>query len=113
MYRQNIEQQKKLSFSGINGEALFVGSIIHSLDHSSAEYVLEDPFSLDATHEEFGLMALVGQLGRVGFTEKPPGQMFKKMYKDGKKGSFWRQVYEKASLIDKELADKMECGVSR
>ena len=106
-------EQHKLDFPGVNAEALFVGSVIHSLDHACGEAVVQDPFYLDATHEEFGLMGLVGQIVRSGFIAEPPGHMFKKRYADGEEGSFWRQVYEKASILDKDLAELLECGIVR
>ena len=102
--------QFETQFPGINGEALFVGGILHSLDHCIMEN-LSNPFWLDATHPEFGLMASLGQVVRVMFVEDLPGLLFKKRYKDSNKGTFWHNVYETASLLDQELADKMDCGI--
>ena len=111
MFLKHFDQFKSTQFPGINGEALFVSGILHSLDHSLAERVLSNPFWLDASNPEFGLMATVGQVVRLMFVEDLPGLLFKKSYKDSKKGTFWYNVYETASLLDQELADKMNCGI--
>ena len=44
--------------------AVFAASVLHSLDHAAAEQLLADPLWLEAGHEEWGRMAVLGQLVR-------------------------------------------------
>ena len=94
-------------FPGIDGEALFVGTVLHSLDHTFAEWNLADPLWLDIDNEKFGKMAELGRIVRVGFVEDLPFLCFNKRF-SGSKHPFYRNVYKKAARIDKELADNMD-----
>ena len=47
----------KDSFPGIDGEVFFVGTVIHSLDHTCMDNNLDDPMWLDVNHPKFGRMA--------------------------------------------------------
>ncbi|EJK59055.1 hypothetical protein THAOC_20773 [Thalassiosira oceanica] len=44
-------------FPGVHGEAMFVGTILHSLDHTCMDWNLEDPLWLDTEDPKFGIMA--------------------------------------------------------
>ena len=94
-------------FPGVNGEAMFVGTIVHSLDHTMAERNLEDPLWLDVHDSEFGLMAQIGQIVRVGFIPDLPGLYFHKRFK-GSGHSFYEAVYHRAAKINMDLADNMD-----
>ena len=48
----------------LDPEAVFAASVLHSLDHAAAEQLLADPLWLEAGHEEWGRMAVLGQLVR-------------------------------------------------
>merc|ERR1712038_1269854 len=50
----------KHMFPGVNGEAIFVGTILHSLDHTLMDWNLEDPLWLDVNDPEFHHMAELG-----------------------------------------------------
>ena len=124
----------KKCFPGVNGEALFVGTstmiiwnpksvpiilffvkififylgtILHSLDHTMMDNNLEDPLWLDSQDSKFTLMAQLGQIVKVGFVKDVPGIYFHKRFK-GSGHPFYEAVYEKAAKINQELADKMD-----
>jgi len=94
-------------FPGIDGEALFVGTVLHSLDHTCMEWNLDDALWLDVDCPKFGKMAELGRIVRVGFVEDVPGLSFHKRFK-GSKHPFYKSVYEKAAKIDKKYADEMD-----
>ena len=97
----------KNCFPGVNGEAMFVGTVIHSLDHTMAERNLEDPLWLDVHDSEFGLMAQIGQIVRVGFIPDLPGLYFHKRFK-GSGHLFYEAVYVRAAKVNTDLADNMD-----
>lgn len=97
----------KKSFPGIDGEAMFVGTVLHSLDHSFMDWNLEDPLWLDVDHPHFGMMAEICRIVKVGFTSDLPYILFSKRFKDCGQ-PFYESVYKKAAKIDKELADLMD-----
>ena len=94
-------------FPGIDGEAFFVGTVIHSLDHTLMEWNLLDPLWLDVEDKKFGKMAELGRIVRVGFVEDVPFLYFNKRFK-GSTHPFYQRVYQKAAKIDKDLADNMD-----
>jgi len=94
-------------FPGIDGEALFIGTILHSLDHTLMEWNLPDPLWLDVKNPKFGKMAEMGRIVRAGFVQDIPLVYFEKRFK-GSKHPFYQAVYKKAAKIDKELADHMD-----
>eukprot|EP00536_Pseudo-nitzschia_multiseries_P011545 jgi/Psemu1/326493/estExt_fgenesh1_pg.C_3990008 len=97
----------KDSFPGIDGEALFVGTILHSLDHTLMEWNLCDPLWLDVNEPRFGEMAKMGRIVRVGFVSDVPFLYFHKRFK-GSGHPFYEEVYRKAAKINKKLADHMD-----
>ena len=74
----------KKSFPEVNGEAMFVGTIIHSIEHTMAYRNLEDPLWLNSEDPKFGLMAQLGQIVKVGFVADLPGLYFHKRVKGSK-----------------------------
>ena len=94
-------------FPGINGEAMFVGTVLHSLDHTCMAWNLEDPLWLDVSCPKFGLMAELGRVVRVGFVEDLPGLLFERRFRDCPH-QFYRNVYRKAAKINCKLADSMD-----
>ena len=67
-------------FNGIDGHALFIGTVIHSLDHYLNEKHSE-PLMFDVNCEKYGKMNEVLRFVRSSFVEKPPGILFRHMYK--------------------------------
>lgn len=97
----------KESFPGVHGEAMFVGTILHSLDHTLMDWNLEDPLWLDVNDPKFGKMAQLGRIVKVGFVSDVPCLYFQKRFK-GSGHPFYDAVYRKAAKIDKEFADHMD-----
>ena len=67
-------------FPGVNPEAMFIGTILHSLDHTLMDWNLEDPLWLDEDHPKFGIMAQIGRIVKVGFVKDVPGLYFHKRF---------------------------------
>jgi len=103
----NAFQEHKNDLKGIDGEAMFIGTILHSLDHTLMEWNLEDPLWLDVDSPDFGLMAEVGRFVRVGFVPDLPGLLFEKRFKDAPH-KFYRTVYAHAARINRRFADHMD-----
>ena len=72
--------EHKDSFPGIDGEAFFVGTVMHSLDHTCMDNNLDDPMWHDVNHPKFGRMAEVGRIVKVGFVQDVPGLIFEKRF---------------------------------
>jgi len=97
----------KKCFPGVDGEAMFVGTVMHSLDHTIMDINLDDPMWLDVDHPEFGYMAQIGRIVKVGFVSDVDGLYFHKRFK-GSGHPFYERVYAKAAKIDKFMADNMD-----
>merc|ERR1712048_494527 len=78
----NSFEKYRDEFRGIDGEATFVGTVLHSLDHTLMAWNLPEPLWLDDSHPTFGAMAEIGQLVRAGFCEDLPGLTFAKRFSD-------------------------------
>ena len=94
-------------FPGIHGEALFVGTVLHSLDHTCMDRNLEDPLWLNVNCSKFGRMAELGRIVKVGFVKDVPGLMFHKRFK-GSKHPFYQSVYCKAAKMNSFYAENMD-----
>ena len=106
----NAFRKYREELHGIDGEALFIGTIIHSLDHSFLEWNLEDPLWLDSDSKDFGAMAELCRFARVGFVPDLPALLFRTRYKDSPH-PFYQEVYHHAARIDKTLADHMDACI--
>lgn len=106
-FLKEFGKMKRKYFPGCHGEALFVGTIMHSLDHCHMDWAIEDPLWLDISHPEFGKMAEMGRVVKVGFVKDLPGLLFHKRYK-GSKHPFYEKIYNKATTINIKLADCMD-----
>ena len=100
-------QKHKELFPGADGEAMFVGTVLHSLDHTLMDWNLEDALYLDTSDNRFGKMAEMGQVVKAGFVSDIDGLYFHKRFKDSGH-PFYDAVYQKAAKIDKEFADCMD-----
>ena len=59
---------------------MFIGTVLHSLDHYLNEKYA-DPLMFDVNCNKYGKMNEVLRLVRSSFVEKPPGLLFRHMYK--------------------------------
>jgi len=101
-------------FPGIDGEALFIGTVLHSIDHRNAGYIVDntifscahggkDP-SFSADHE----WACVTH---ACATDRPPMRLFNCGFKRAGH-PLYRKVYYFAAKINARLASYMEGGVA-
>merc|ERR1712032_25449 len=97
-------RRHKDDFDGADCEAMFVGTICHSLDHCMMDQNLGDPLWLDVEDEEFCAMADLMRHVRVGFVPDLPGLAFNVRYKHIKH-PFHQSVYTYAREVDRWLAD--------
>ena len=86
---------------------MFIGTVLHSLDHTLMDWNLVDALWLDVDDPKFGKMAELGRVVKVGFVSDVPFLYFHKRFK-GSKHPFYEAVYEKAAKVDKDLADNMD-----
>lgn len=94
-------------FPNCNVEALFAGSVLHSLDHSTAVSVIKDELWLDTSCPKFGCMAELGRIIRAGFADDLPGLLFHKSFHNSGH-PFYEAVYKKAAAVNKVYADQMD-----
>ena len=102
-----FRKHKHLFPKNVNDEAMFIGTILHSLDHTLMEWNLEDPLWLDVNDPVYGKMAELGRIVRVGFVPDVPGLYFHKRFK-GSGHPFYDAVYEKAAKVNRKFADNMD-----
>lgn len=94
-------------FPGTDGEAMFIGTVLHSLDHTLMDWNMKDPLWLDIDCPKFGKMAELGRVVKCGFVSDVPGLYFHKRFKDSGH-PFYESVYHKAAKINKKYADNMD-----
>lgn len=93
-------------FPGAHCEALFIGTVLHSLDHSNLTEIV-DPIWLDREDPKYGVMASLVPIVQSGFAKDVPGIYFHKQFK-GSGHPFYEAVYQKCAKIDKLFADDMD-----
>lgn len=103
-------EKHRPDFAGADAEAMFVGTICHSLDHCMMDENLRDPLWLDIEDPEFGAMAELMRHVRVGFVPDLPCLTFNKRYKH-MNHPFYRKVYAYARSVDPWFADRMDAGI--
>lgn len=97
----------RTQFPGVHGEAMYIGTVMHSMDHTAADWACEEALWLDVDDSRFGLMAEMDRLVMVGHTKDLPGLIFHKRYK-GSTHPFYAGFYQKAAKIDTRWADVMD-----
>jgi len=105
--KKMISQEMK---GEIVSEALFVGSVMHSLDHSQLEYVIQDVLWLEADDPYYSSMASLCRIVRAAFTEDLPYLTWNCKCKDSEH-PFFRQLYEGTKMVDARLADCIDCCI--
>jgi len=103
----NEFSKRKDDLTKIDGEGLFGGTVLHSLDHQMFETTVEDPLWIDHTHEEFGQLAAIAQVARVGFSTDLPLLPFNRKFSNAPH-SFYQTVYRTAYRINPWFADRMD-----
>jgi len=101
----------KDDFVGIDPEALFIGSVIHSLDHANIGTYLDD-FAINYRDNNFRPMWEIASLARTCFNSRntialPINDVCFKTSPH----PFFRRVYEFAKTIDTDLANELEYAI--
>mmetsp|Transcript_24997 Transcript_24997/g.66421 ORF Transcript_24997/g.66421 Transcript_24997/m.66421 type:complete len:358 (+) Transcript_24997:217-1290(+) len=105
--------EKYLGFGGdIDAEAMFVGTVLHSLDHELWSVHLADALWLDVDSPRFGVMAEIGRLVKVGFTDDLSGLLFNVKFKNAHH-PFFQEIYAKACKVNRSLADAMDICIAK
>jgi hypothetical protein len=98
-------------FSGIEGEAYFVGSIVHSLDHRNARDLIPDPLVFLGVRPEFVPMAETDMYCWSCFITDIPivggNFLFPRRYRDSP-DPFHKAVYKECVRINKRDADDID-----
>ncbi len=69
-------------FPSTSGEALFVGTVLHGLDHTQTAYTVKDPLWFEVEDPVFQSCAEVSQIVWDGFVEDVPFLAFNHRYKN-------------------------------
>jgi hypothetical protein len=101
---------RKEYFPGINGEAYFVGTVIHSLDHTQYLRIWRDSTWADCDDPAFKHMANVHGVVICGFSGDLPLVMFKYRFKDLQL-PFFQNIYHHAYNIDPYFANHMDATI--
>ena len=103
-------QKHSTDFPGIDGEALFVGTVIHSIDHRQAAYCIDvglftsNNTRYDGDHEW-------AKVTSNCFIDKPPGRLFECRFSHAGH-PFFKNVYDFAVTINPRLAGYMEACIA-
>ncbi|CAB9528483.1 unknown protein [Seminavis robusta] len=103
---------KASMFPGVEFEALFVGTVGHSIGHYFFETIVADSLWLDVDSKQYGLMAQFTKVAHGCFTPDLPFYLISPKYKD-QWHPFYRTIYQRAAAFDKELADTMETCIAK
>ena len=98
-------------FPGIDGEALFIGTVLHSTEHGNAEYFV-DEMALTAKGQ-FGAAFETAVMSRFLTTPLVVGRGLVDCTFKNAAHPFYRRVYAYAAGIDERLADLMEAAIIR
>jgi len=100
----------KDDFKDVDAEAMFVGTICHSLDHCMMDVNIEDALWLDVDDDEYGAMAELMRHVRVGFVPELPGLIFDHRYKH-MPHPLYQNVYAYAHKINPWFAERMDACI--
>lgn len=106
----NEFKQYKDEFPEIDGDAFYIGTVMHSLDHTNMGWNMEDPLWLDTSDEEYGHIAEMGRFVRAGFVDDIPFETWHKRFR-GAPHPFYKKIYELAKKINEKLADNMDTAI--
>ena len=97
-------------FPSISGEALFIGTVLHGLDHTMMAKMVKDPLWAEAEDPVFQNCAEVLQIVRAGFVDDLPFIAFNHKYKNAGH-PFYREMYKFAATVNQQMADSMDCCI--
>lgn len=97
-------------FETVWPEANYIGTVMHSLDHSQMAYIMEDALWLTPDNKEFAIVAELGQIIRVGFVEDIPMLFFSRKCRNSPH-EFYRKLYQFGMKINPRLAREMDTAI--
>jgi len=108
----NVFADHKHCMPDADGEALFVATVLHSLEHSLFAQIVQDELWLLDTRcsAEYGAMGELTRLARAGFVDDVPGLLFSRRFREARH-PFYAQVYDCAVKLNPELADMLDTCV--
>lgn len=99
-------------FPACDGEAVFVGTIIHSLDHANTSEIFRDPLWLDSSGSKYAHMAEAAVFTRFAYVDELRFLPFTRKFKDCSH-PFYQAVYSKAQKLNLKFADAIETCIVR
>lgn len=106
------QKMEKFGLDPDLNEPLFVGTIMHSIDHFNAKRVGYDPLWLEAESHEYLFMGTIARITALGFTDDLPLTIYPTRMKDNK-FSFYQRVYRGAKVVNSYLADNMDTCICK
>ena len=95
----------KEDFPGIENEAFFQGTVMHSVDHQNATKYLKSNAYSPSNCANCEMASVILNC----FVEKPPSLMDTRF--SSAPHPFYRNVYNYAKLINPRLADSLDCCI--
>ena len=106
LFRQLCDKDPD-AFPGIDCEALFAGSVLHSLDHSMTEHIIPDEVFLDGVSPRFGQIVEFLQVALFALNRDLPGLPWRPKCRDSTH-AFFKAVYDRAHKINPTYADLLD-----
>ena len=97
-------------FPSTSGEALFIGTVLHGLDHTMMDKTIQDPLWFEAEDPVFQSCAEISQIVWAGFVKDLPLIAFNHRYKNAGH-PFYREMYKCATTVNQQMADNMDCCI--
>ena len=97
-------------FPSTSGEALFLHTVMHGLDHANMADTIKDPLWFEAEDPAFQNCAEMAQIVRACFVDDVPFLAFNRKFKNARH-PFYREVYKYATTVNQRLADSMDCCI--
>ena len=106
IFLRELVKHKNL-FPNCDGEAMFVGTVLHSIDHLMLNRIVADPLWLSTDCPKFGLLGECNRIILSCFNDDLPFLYFNKNFR-GSGHPFFEAVYRKAAKVNKDLADNLD-----
>ena len=103
-------QRHVASFPFIDKSSLFLGTVMHSIDHCNATWNIEDHNWFDVSDERFGNLAELCQFVLLGAVDDVPFVLWPKHFQNSPH-PFHKKVFEIAHEIDPKLAMHLDTAI--
>jgi len=106
-------EKYKTDFAGIDGEAFFISTVLHSTEHANAAYFVDD-FALTWKNPRYRANFESASLSRTGLTTQLTLALpFNDPRFKYAEHPLFQRVYAYAKTLDARLADEMEAAIIR